>query len=391
MSSGSELAKHGQTVLILGGGIGGVGTAKRLRALLPKEHRVVLVERDATFVFAPSFLWLLTGDRSREQISRPYANLEKHGIELVRGEIQKIDLGRREAVVDGRTLTGDYLVVALGAELAPETIPGLAQAGHNVYSLAGAEAARDALASFSGGRIVVLTAAPAYKCPAAPYEATMLVEHYLRKRKIRDKTTLDMYAAEPGPLPVAGPRVGTWIRKIYGRKGIGYHTEHQVTEADPATRTLKFKNGVEATFDLLLYVPPHRAPRVVRESGLVGENGWMAVDRNTLKTPHERVFAIGDVVAIPLAMGKPLPKAGVFANLEATAVANTIAHAITGKGKPATVKGDGSCFIEIGGGRAGLSRGNFYAEPLPNVKMYPPLWAWHAGKVLIEKLWLRNF
>ncbi|MDQ3296559.1 MAG: NAD(P)/FAD-dependent oxidoreductase, partial [Myxococcota bacterium] len=371
MSPDNELAKRGQTVLILGGGIGGIGSAMRLRSLLPKEHRVILVERDTTFVFAPSLLWMLTGNRSREHISRPYANLEKHGIELVRGEIQKIDLERREAVVDGKTLTGDYLVVALGAELAPETIPGLAQAGHNFYSLAGTESARDALASFTGGRIVVLTAAPAYKCPAAPYEATMLIESYMRKRKIRDKCTIDMYAAEPNPLPVAGPRVGTWIRKIYGRKGLGYHTEHQVTEVDPASRTLKFKNGVEAKFDLLIYVPPHRAPRVLRESGLLGENGWLAVDRNTMKTPYERVFALGDVVSIPLALGKPLPKAGVFANLEATAVAKTISHSITGKGKPMMVKGDGSCFIEIGDGRAGFSRGNFYAEPLQKVKIYP--------------------
>jgi sulfide:quinone oxidoreductase len=46
----------GQTVLILGGGVGGLVAANDLRKALPKEHRVVLVEREPAFVFAPSFL-----------------------------------------------------------------------------------------------------------------------------------------------------------------------------------------------------------------------------------------------------------------------------------------------------------------------------------------------
>ncbi len=381
----------GQIVLILGGGVGGLVAANRLRAALPDEHRVVLVERDAAFVFAPSLLWLMTGDRTADKISRPLARLERKGIELVRGEIQKIDAERREVTVDGRAIVGDYLVIALGAELAPETIPGLEAAGHSFYSLAGAEALRDALASFTGGRLVVLTAAPAYKCPAAPYEAAMLLEHHCRKRKIRDKTQIDLFAAEPGPMGVAGPEVSKGVRQMVESKGIDYHPEHQITEVDPAARRLKFKNGVEASYDLLAYVPPHRAPRVVRESGLVGESGWIAVDRNTLATKHERVFAICDVVGIPLTLGKPLPKAGVFAHAEAEAVAKTITCAITGKGQPATFNGEGECFVETGDGKAGYGKGNFYGEPVPQVKLHSPGRRWHAGKVLFETYWLKRW
>lgn len=381
----------GQTVLILGGGVGGLVAANRLRAALPDEHRVVLVERDADFVFAPSLLWLMTGDRTADKISRPLARLERKGIELIRGEIQKIDAERREVTVDGRALVGDYLVIALGAELAPETIPGLAEAGHSFYSLAGAEGLRDALASFTGGRLVVLTAAPAYKCPAAPYEAAMLLEHHCRKRKIRDKTQLDLFAAEPGPMGVAGPEVSKGVRQMVESKAIGYHPEHQIAEVDPVARRLKFKNGVEATYDLLAYVAPHRAPRVVRDSGLVGESGWIAVDRHTMATKHEHVFAIGDVVGIPLTLGKPLPKAGVFAHAEAEAVATNIVRAITGKGQAATFNGEGECFVETGDGKAGYGKGNFYGEPVPQVTLHPPGRRWHAGKLLFEKYWLTRW
>ncbi len=381
----------GQTVLILGGGVGGLVAANELRAALPREHRVVLVEREAAFVFAPSLLWLMTGDRTADKISRPLARLERKGIELVRGEVQRIDAARREVVVDGRTLAGDYMIVALGAELAPETIPGLAEAGHNFYTLAGAEALRDALARFTGGRLVVLTAAPAYKCPAAPYEAAMLLEHYCRKREIRDRTQIDLFAAEPGPMGVAGPDVSKAVRQMVEAKGVTYHPEHQLTAADPVARRLTFGNGAATTYDLLAYVPPHRAPRVVREAGLAGDSGWISVDRHTMATRYERVFALGDVVGIPLAMGKPLPKAGVFAHGEAEAVARNIARAITGEGKPAAFDGAGECFVEAGGGKAGFGKGNFYAEPTPRVNLHPPGRRWHAAKVMFEKYWLRRW
>ncbi len=380
-----------QSILILGGGVGGLVAANALRKGLSKKHRVILVEREPAFVFAPSFLWLMTGGRTADQISRPLAGLEKKGIEVVRGEVQRIDAERREVLVNGRILAADFLIVALGAELESDTIPGLAQAGHNFYTLAGAEALRDALRSFAGGQLVVLTAAPAYKCPAAPYEAAMLLEYHCRKRKIRARTRLDLYAAEPGPMGVAGPEVSKAVRQMVEAKDIAYHPEHQVAEADPSVRRLKFANGAETTYDLLAYVPPHRAPRVVRESRLAAESGWIAVDRHTMETRYERVYALGDVVSIPLKLGKPLPKAGVFAHAEAEVVAKNIVRAITGKGRSAEFDGLGECFIETGDGKAGFGKGDFYAEPVPQMKIHPPGRHWHAGKVLFEKDWLRRW
>lgn len=382
---------NGQTILVLGGGVGGVVTAVELRKKLRKEHRIVVVEREERHLFAPSLLWLMTGDRKVEKISRPLERLQKKGIEIIRGEIERLDPATREITANGTTLSGEYVVISLGAELAPENIPGLAEAGHNFYDLTGAENLRDALSRFRSGRLVVLTAAPAYKCPAAPYEAAMLLEYDCRKRKVRDAVEIDLYAAEPGPMGVAGPDVSKAVRQMVEQKGIAYHPEHQVTEVDPKARRITFANGAHLDFDLLAYVPPHRVPRVVRDAGLVGESGWVSVDRHTLETSFERVYAIGDVVGIPLKLGKPLPKAGVFAHGEAEVVAANIAHTITGKGKQKRFDGHGECFIETGDGKAGFGKGNFYAEPVPEVKLHKVGRRWHAGKVLFEKDWLRRW
>lgn len=377
-----------KTILILGGGIGGIVAASLLRKALPRAHRVLLVEREARHVFQPSLLWLMTGRRTPAGISRPLDALQKRGIEVVRGNIERINPTRRAVVINGNELTGDYLVIALGAELAPEAIPGLAQAGHNIYTLAGAEALRDARLNLHEGRLVVLVSGAPFKCPAAPYEAAMLLESDLRQRGLRDRVTVAIYSPEPGPMSTAGAEVSAMLRQMVESKGISYHPEHAVTKVDPQERKIYFANGTTAKFDLLAYVPSHRAPKVVREAGLCGESGWVPVDRHTLETRYPGVHAIGDVTGIPLAMGKPLPKAGVFAHEEAEVVAHNIARAIAGQGEAQTFQGHGECFVEIGDGRAGFGSGNFYAEPKPQITLYPPGRLRHLGKVAYEKYWL---
>ena len=377
-----------KTVLILGGGVGGVATARALRKGLRREHRLVLVDRERDHVFAPSLLWLMVGQRTPAAIRRPLARLGRKGIEVRLGDVQRIDPERRLVTVGGDVLSSDYLVIALGAELCPEAIPGLTEAGHNFYTLAGAQALWSALQRLRTGRIVVLTAAPAYKCPAAPYEGAMLIDGWFRRHGLRDAVQIDVYAAEPAPMGVAGPAVSSAVKQLLEAKGISYHPEHQVTAVDEAQKRLTFANGVQADFDLLAYVPPHRPPAVIRESGMVSETGWMSVDRYTLETRWPQVYAIGDVVAIPLTLGKPLPKAGVFAHREAEVVARNIAREIAGHGTPARFDGHGECFIETGDGRAGFGGGDFYAEPKPSVTLRRPSRRWHLGKIWFEKSWL---
>ena len=380
-----------KTVIILGGGVGGVVAANTLRKLLPRKNRIVLIDREEKHLFAPSLLWLMIGDRKAQKIARPLERLNRKGIEFVRGEIEKIDPERKLVRVSGREITGDALIVSLGADLAPEMIPGLKEAGQNIYTLDGAETISRKLFSFAGGKIVILTAAPMYKCPAAPYEAAMLIDYHLKRRGVRANTQVDLYAAEPGPMGTAGPEVSAGVRQMVESKSIQYHPGHQVTEIDTTARQIKFSNGVTANFDLLFYVPPHRDPKAVKDAGLLSENGWVAVDRHTLETKFKGVYAIGDVTAIPLKMGKPLPKAGVFAHGQAEVVAHNIAHEWTGDGKRLQFDGQGQCFIETGFWRAGVGSGNFYAEPAPDVRVKPPSLRWHITKVLFEKYWLTKW
>lgn len=98
-----------KTIVILGGGIGGLVVANELRRKLPHEHKVVLVEKNREHAFAPSFLWLMTGDRQPDKIVKPVHSLLRRGIEVVQAEVKSIDIPHRSVMTSSRTLTYDYL------------------------------------------------------------------------------------------------------------------------------------------------------------------------------------------------------------------------------------------------------------------------------------------
>jgi sulfide:quinone oxidoreductase len=380
-----------KTVAVLGAGTGGLVAARRLRRQLGDDHRVVLVDREATYAFAPSYLWVLTGARRPAQIQRDLRRVRRFGIELLTADVLEIDTTKRRVTTSEAKLDFDHLVIALGAELAPDALPGFADGAHNIYTLAGADHACQALAHFSGGNVVVLVSRLPYKCPAAPYEVAFLVEAALRHRGVRDETRIDVYTPEPFPMPTAGPELGHALEQMLTERGIGFHPEAPAERVDAEAGQVVLTDGTRVPGDLLLGVPPHQAPEVARHTGLAAETGFLPVDRASLATTIEGVYAIGDVTTIPIAGGKFLPKAGVFAHAEAEVVAKRIAAEATGHGATASFDGTGACFVELGDGRAASATGDFYAEGAPRVRLRHPGRRWHLAKVAFEQYWLRRW
>ncbi len=379
------------TVLVLGGGTGGITTARALRRRLAPTDRVVLVERDPVFRFAPSFLWVMSGSRRASQISADVRGLRRRGIEVIEASVDGIDPQRQRVSTSTGELSYDRLVIALGAELAPESLPGFAEAAHNLYTLAGAESANRALAGLERGRVAILVSRLPYKCPAAPYEAAFLTEALLRRRGVRSAVTIDVYTPEPLPMPTAGDDVGHAVAVMLKARGIGFHPGQAVERIEGPGRRLVFAEEAQADYDVLIGVPPHRAPSVLAESGLAGPSGFVAVDRHSLETSLAGIHAIGDATQIPLAGGRfMLPKAGVFAHAQAGVVAERIACDLAGHESRASFDGNGACFLELGDGSAGYASGDFYAEGAPKVRMRRPGRHWHLAKVALERQWMHR-
>jgi sulfide:quinone oxidoreductase len=381
-------ADSAHRIVVLGGGIGGQVATTRLKQKLGSGARVTLVERSPAYVFSPSLLWLMVGQRRARSITRGYAGLRKRGVEVIQASVTEIDAAAAEVRTDAGPVGYDYLVVALGASLDPGRVPGLAEHAFHPYDLASAERLRDALTGFNGGRVVVAIASLPYKCPAAPYETAMLIDGYLRRRRLRTASRIDLYTPEPLPLPVAGAYAGYSVAAELAARGIGFHPRVQLESIEPGA--LRFA-GEAVESDLSVVIPPHRPQEVVADSGLAGPNGWIAVDRATLRARDANVYAIGDNTAIPLENGMLLPKAGVFAHGEAEVVAENIARRIRGDLHEEVFDGHGTCFLETGGGKSGLASGDFFASPVPNVAMHRPRRGWHVAKIAFEQYWLRRW
>ncbi|GBD11959.1 Sulfide-quinone reductase [bacterium HR23] len=381
----------GKTVVILGGGVGGLTTAKYLARWLPSEHRIVLIERNPRHCFAPSLLWLVFGWRRPDAICRPLRDLLPSRVEVVQATVERIDLKGGSVRVDGRSIGYDYLVVSLGASLAYDSAPGLFPTAYSFYELEQAVRLQEAVAQFKGGKVVILIPAVPYKCPPAPYEMAFLLDYYLHKKGLRGRSSISVYTLEPAPLQAAGPNATQGLLALLKERGIGFSPQHRWKAIEPQKRVLTFENGAAVEYDLLIAIPPHQAPAVVREAGLTDQRGWVPVDKGTLRTSHPQVYALGDVTVIPLPTGFALPKAGVFAHGQGKVVARNLTAEISGRGIPGVYNGFGACFLEVGHGRAGFMSGVFYTqEGFPTIHLRQPALWWHWGKVLFERRWLRG-
>ncbi len=377
-------------MVVLGGGVGGLVAARELRRRLSREHRVVLVERQLRHVFSPSLLWLMVGARRPEQITRDIGWIAQRGVEVVPGEVRAVDPERRVVETSRGTVKADALVVSLGLERTLDPVPGAAQYAHEFYSLEGADRLRQTLQRFPGGTVAIAVLETPYSCPAAPYEAALLLDAFLRRRGRSFQVAV--YTPEPYPMPTAGPAVGQALRAMLEQRGIRLRSQVRVKEVREGTLVLS--DGSEAPYDLLVAIPVHRAPEPVRNSPLAGPTGLIAVDGASLQTRFPQVWAIGDVVSLPLpGRFQPdaplaLPKAGVFAHRQAAVVADHVAAHLEGRRPTSRFDGVGFCFVEAGDGRAGFGVGRFLAEPAPRVRLLSPARRWHWGKGLFERAWL---
>lgn len=402
-------------VVVAGGGWGGIKTALELRRRLGSADEVVLVDPNPTFRLGFRKTWLLVGKTRPGEATRSKHALAARGIRYLQAHVTAIAPDDRWVEVQpvaGAGATGhrqrlewDYLVVALGAQPRPDLVPGLAQAPNafNLYDPEGALAAGRHLATMTGGRVVVAILGLPYKCPPAPYEAALLVDEYLRRRGgetggaaaerpaegsargrgDRSAFTIAVYTPQPGSLPVAGPAGCQAIESSLALRQVAFH---------PNRRFVRVERGhlVDAEdrrepYDLLLAVPPHRLPEVAVAAGLAPAGGWVDVDPATLQTRFPRVYAIGDCTQIVMADGQPLPKAGVFAEGEAVVAAAAVAAALAGSPPPEPFRGEGYCFLELGGGLATLVGGEFLARPAPRVEVASPSREFLAQKLAFER------
>ncbi len=382
-----------KTILVLGGGIGGIRTARELNKQIGNDEDVTLAkilvfDKLQTSLFAPSLTWMMVGKREMYQIQDDLDKIEVGGIEVVIGDIEAVDPNNLTVTSGGREYKGDYMVVSLGA--AQEDYLKLDEVGFNFYTAEGASGFHEQLKQFDGGKIAIVVSTLPYKSPVAPYEAAMLVDSYLREKGIREKSEITLFSPEKAPMTFAGEDVSKNVLALLDSKDINYKSEHELV--DTGVGALSFKtNGkkVIESFDLMAFTPKHVSPQIIQKAGLTGSTDWVDVNEKTLETKFPKVYAIGDITNIPLNEHETLPKAGVFAQYQAATVAHNIVRDIHGLQPDQEFKPEGKYILEQGDGKASSVGGNFYSS---EIEINSTSAIQHWVKILHEKSWFaKNF
>ena len=352
-------------LVILGAGTAGTLLANRLRRNFAKEElQIDVVDRDDAHVYQPGLLFVPFGLAKPETLVRPRGGQLRRGIDYHQAEIDRVSLSDQVVhLTDGGTLPYDVLVVATGARLLPEETEGMLgpawqKSVFTFYDLPGATALRDALARFEGGRLVVDIVDMPIKCPVAPIEFTFLADWYLRRRGIRDRTTLTL--ATPLDGCFTKPVASKHLTHLLEEKGIELEVEFAAGEVDGEGKRLVSYDGREIPFDLLVTIQLHGGQAYVeRSEGLGDALGFVPTNPATLQAAAaENVFAIGDATDLRAS------KAGSVAHFEGEILGENIESFLRGEPLAARFDGHANCFVETGDRKALLIDFNDELEPV---------------------------
>jgi sulfide:quinone oxidoreductase len=319
-------------VVVLGGGFGGLETAFDLRLLAGERARITLVSDSDHFLFKPNSIYVPFGldpERLKVPLAKPAG---RKGIELVQAKAHGIDPDARRVEVDGRSIPYDFLVVATGAEMRAEEIPGLAEHAISPWTTADMlrlRAGFQGLLDAAGARRpqrVLFVVPPNNKCAGPLYEIVLMLDTWLRRKGARENTEITWSTFESSYIQAFGPRLHEVAASEFERRGIAGHTDWVVERVEPGTAS--YANGEQLGYDLLVAFPPYIAATPF--PGLKADDrGFLATELSSRRlVGHPEIFAVGDAGDFPV-------KQAFLAFLQADAVAAHLAAELLG-GEPQT-------------------------------------------------------
>ncbi len=359
-------------ILVLGAGFGGLELSTMLSEAFGDDIEVTLIDKSDSFYFGFSKLDVMFGHARPNAVRLPYKKFVKPGVRLLQETISLVDPIAKRVTTDRGAHEADFLVVALGADYDFAATPGMADATE-FYTLAGATRLGEILPSFTKGRVLIAVGGAPFKCPPAPSEAALMMHDYLSTRGVRSACEITLILPLEVPIPPS-PETSRALLAAFAERNITFVADREMRLVDTQRREVTLDDGRVFPYDLFLGVPAIRAPKMLEDSGMT-EDGYVPVKPKTLETRFPDVYAVGDCAR------QGTPKAGVFAEGAARAVAKALIARLRNEEVPVTHAGTGSCYIEFGAGRIGRVDVDFFSNPdHPVGKYYEPSVALRADK-----------
>ncbi|PSN20777.1 sulfide:quinone reductase, partial [filamentous cyanobacterium CCP5] len=324
-------------VVVIGAGLGGLPAAYELRHLLPSEHTVTLVSEQSEFTFIPGLIQVAFNLKPLAQVQLGLAQLaHRHHLNWVPGKVTALDPAHQRLTVEGQeTIAYDYLLIATGASLAWDWIPGTGPHGGYTHSVCTPDHALEArqawLAFLENPGPIVVGAAPGAGCFGPAYEFALIADQELRRRGLRHQAPITYVTPEPyaGHLGVSGVKNARELTaELMQKRGIEVIDNATIAAVEPQAVTLA--DGRQLPFDYAMILPAFQGAQFIRAvPGLGDEKGFIPILPTQRHPQFANIYAAGvsvklaqpDVTSVPIG----LPKSGQMAEAMATAAAHNIA------------------------------------------------------------------
>lgn len=396
-------------VVVLGAGLGGAIMAYELKEQLRKEDTVTVVTKDPHYHFVPSNPWVAVGWRDREEITVDLApTMAKKKINFIPVAAEKLHADEnRIALVNGESVSYDYLVIATGPELAFDEIEGFGPHGGFTQSVCHIDHALEAKKVFEelvkNPGPVIIGAAQGASCFGPAYEFLFILETALRRAKVRDRVPMTFVTSEPyvGHLGLDGVGDTKGLLESEMRaKHIKWITSAKVKKVEKGKMTVEeiaddgtSKGEKELPFAFSMMLPAFRGIKPVAGiEGLSNPRGFTIVDKHQQNPKYPNIFAVGVCVAIPPMGPTPVPvgvpKTGFMIESMVTATAHNIGNIVRGKEPDRVGTWNAVCLADFGDG--GIA---FVAQPQipPRNVNWSSSGKWvHMAKIGFEKYFIRK-
>jgi sulfide:quinone oxidoreductase len=351
-------------LLILGAGTAGTMMANHLNhELNKKEWNITIVDERMKHYYQPGYLFLPFDIYSPKDIVKYIEEFIPKGVHLIKSKIEKINPNENNVQLsNGQHLPYDILIVATGANIAPEEIEGMKgeewqKSVFDFYTFEGSLALRNKLRTWEGGKLVVHITEMPIKCPVAPLEFAFLADSFFNHKKMRE--VVDITYVTPLSGAFTKPKATKALDHLLAEKHINIETDFAIEHVDNEKKVIVDYSGREIPFDLLVTVPTNKGDDLMARSGMGDELNYVPTHKATLQSKaHENIFVLGDASDIPAS------KAGSVAHFEAEILTENILRYMKGEPLKAEFDGHANCFIETGNGKALLIDFNYTHEPV---------------------------
>lgn len=309
-------------VLIIGGGTAGIMVAAQLRKAKP-NLKIGLIEPAETHYYQAA--WTLVGANTYDfaDTARPMSSLIPKGVEWIKDYADSFDPDKNTVTTrSNETHKYQYLVVCPGLVADLSLVDGLAEAMDKDQVCSNYTDPRhtwEVLKNFKGGTALFTQPTTPIKCGGAPQKIMYLAADHMQKSKIADKTNIVF--ATPGTTIFGIPRIASTLMKVVDRHDINLRFGYELIRVDAKKQIAWYKMAdhnkeynhkeveehmdgdmVGIHYDMMHLAPPQASPDFIQNSSLSNDDGWLAVDHQTMQhNAYKNIFGLGDVAGLPTA------------------------------------------------------------------------------------------